>query len=233
VLVFNHQKQPGVRIDEETIRSMHEALGSKVGSRIFVIAPALVFDFQQDYLTLDGVRYYALRIPYSIIHELHQREFAALKQPADELAVNDTVDAVGFDFVRRPELEYEAGANKRKGELIEEGFIKIKTFKSEAVVREPMRKKGNRETLSMVMLDYDFDSESDVFAFDAVFYSEAIEEASWEVRFPVEAIGNQVMAVFVDIYGNEAREVIPASRFGVGKAKAAAKPAKNTKRTRK
>jgi len=233
VLVFNHQKQPGVRIDEETIQSMHEALGSKVGSRMFIIAPSLVFDFQQDYLTLDGVRYYALRIPYSIINELHQREFVALKQPADELAVNDTVDAVGFDFVRRPELEYEAGANKRKGELIEEGFIKIKTFKSEAVVREPMRKKGNRETLSMVMLDYDFDSESDVFAFDAVFYAEAIEKAKWEVRFPVDAIGNQVMAVFVDIYGNEAREVIPASRFGVRKAKVKAKRAKILRKTRK
>lgn len=233
VLVFNHQQQPGVRIDEETIQSMHEALGSKVGGRMFIIAPALVFDFQQDYVTLDGVRYYALRIPYSIIHELHQREFAALKQPADELAVNDTVDAVGFDFVHRPELEYEAAANKRKGGLIEEGFIKIKTFKSEAVVREPMRKKGNRETLSMVMLDYDFDSESDVFAFDAVFYAEAIEKANWEVRFPVEAIGNQVMAVFVDIYGNEAREVIPAGRFGVAKERAAAKPAKSTKKKRK
>lgn len=233
VLVFNHQKQPGVRIDDETIQSMHEALGSKVGSRMFIIAPALVFDFQQDYLPLDGVRYYALRIPYSIIHELHQREFAALKQPADELAVNDTVDAVGFDFVRRPELEYEAGANKRKGEMIEEGFIKIRIFKSEAVVREPVRKKGNRETLSMVMLDYNFDSESDVFAFDAVFYAEAIEKANWEVRFPVEAIGNQIMAVFVDIYGNEAREVIPASKFGVGKTTVVAKPAKKTKKTRK
>lgn len=110
VLVFNHQKQPGVRIDEETIQSLHEALGSKIGSRMFIVAPALVFDFQQDYVTLDGVRYYALRIPYSIIHELHQREFAALKQPVDELAVNDTVDAVSFDFVRRPELDYRAGA---------------------------------------------------------------------------------------------------------------------------
>lgn len=233
VLVFNHQKQPGVRIDEDTIQSMHEALGSKVGSRMFVVAPALVFDFQQDYQTLDGVRYYALRIPYSIIHELHQREFAALKQPADELAVNDTVDAVGFDFVRRPELEYKAGANKRKGELIEEGVIEIKIFKSEAVVREPVRKKGNRETLSMVMVDYDFDSESDVFDCDAVFYAEAIEKANWEVRFPAEAIGNQVMAVFVDIYGNEARELIPASKFGVAKEKTAAKPAKKTKKTRK
>ncbi len=36
-----------------------------------MIAPALTFDFQQDYLDLDDVRYYALRIPYSIIHELH------------------------------------------------------------------------------------------------------------------------------------------------------------------
>ncbi|NCY21243.1 site-specific DNA-methyltransferase [bacterium] len=225
VLVFNHQKQPGVRIDEETIQSMHEAMGSKIGSRMFIIAPALVFDFQQDYLTLDGVRYYALRIPYSIIHELHQREFAALKQPADELAVNTTVNAVGFDFIRPPELDYEVAANKRKGELLSEGVILIKTFKSEAVVRDAS-KKANRETLSMVMLDYDFDTESDVFDLDAVFYAEAIEKAGWEVRFPLESVGKQLMAVFVDIYGNEAREVIPASKFGVGDTKAAAKPIK-------
>ena len=214
VLVFNHQRQPGVRIDEETIQSLHEALGSKVGRRLFIIAPALTFDFQQDYLDFDGVRYYALRIPYSIIHELHQREFTALKQPSDELAVNDTVEAVGFDFIRTPELEYECGANKRKGELFKEAFLRIKTFKSEAVVREPLRKKGNRETLSMVMLDYDYDKEADIFALDAVFYAEAIEKSGWEVRFPLESLGRQVMAVFVDIYGNEARELIPADRFG-------------------
>ena len=230
VLVFNHQKQPGVRIDEATIQSINEAIGTKVGSRLFIIAPALVFDFQQDYLTLDGVRYYALRIPYSIIHELHQRDFSALKQPADELAVNDTVDAVGFDFVRRPELEFTAGANKRPGELLLEGFIKIKTFKSEAVVREPGRRRGNRETLSMVMLDYDFDATTDVFDLDAVFFAEDIEKSNWEVRFPLEVVGKQIMAVFVDTYGNEAREVIPGPAFGVASAR---KPAKATRRTRK
>lgn len=228
VLVFNHQKQPGVRIDEDTVQSIHEGLGSKVGSRMFIIAPALVFDFQQDYLTLDGVRYYALRIPYSIIHELHQREFAALKQPADELAVNDTVDAVGFDFIRSPELEYVVMTNKRKGELLSEGVIRIKTFKSEAVVRD-LTKKANRETLSMVMLDYDFDTESDVFDLDAVFYAEAIQKAGWEVRFPLESVGKQLMAVFVDIYGNEAREVIPANKFELGDTKAAVKPTKKSR----
>jgi 16S rRNA G966 N2-methylase RsmD len=214
VLVFNHQRQPGVRIDEETIRSLHEALGSRVGSRMFIIAPALTFDFQQDYLDLDDVRYYALRIPYSIIHELHQREFTALKQPADELAVNDTVEAVGFDFIRTPELEYECGVNQRNGELLPEAFIRIKTFKSEAVVREPLQKKGNRETLSMVMLDYDYNG--DVFDLDAVFFADAIEKSGWEIWFPVESVGEQVMAVFIDIYGNEAREVIPGELLGMG-----------------
>lgn len=212
VLVFNHQKQPGIRIDEETVRSLHEALGSRVGRKLFIIAPALTFDFQQDYLDLDDVRYYALRIPYSIIHELHQREFTALKQPSDEMAVNDTVEAVGFDFIRMPELDYDCGVAKRKGELLSEAFISIKTFKSEAVVREPLRKKGNRETLSMVMLDYDYDGE--VFDQDAVFFADAIEKAGWEVRFPVECVGPEVMAVFVDIYGNEAREVIPGEKLG-------------------
>lgn len=225
VLVFNHQKQPGVRIDEETVQSMHEALGSRVGGRMFIIAPALVFDFQQDYLTLDSVRYYALRIPYSIIHELHQREFAALKQPADEMAVNDTVDAVGFDFIRSPELAYVVTSNRQKGKLFEEGVIRIKTFKSEAVVRDST-KKANRETLSMVMLDYDFSTESDVFDVDEVFYAEVIEKADWEVRFPLESVGKQMMAVFVDIYGNEAREVIPVSMFGLKGKTPSAKAAK-------
>jgi len=34
----------------------------------------------------------------------------------------------------------------------------------------------------------------------------------------------------VDIYGNEAREVIPASKFGLGDTKAAAKPAKKARK---
>jgi|TARA_Y100000310_G_scaffold334059_1_gene412911 site-specific DNA-methyltransferase (adenine-specific)/adenine-specific DNA-methyltransferase len=204
VLVFNHQKEAGVRIDEDTIDSLHEALGSRVGSKLFIVAPSLTFDFQQDYIDCGDVRYYALRIPYSIIHELHQREFTALKQPSDELA---------FDFVRSPELKYSVGVNQRNGELLKEAFIRVTTFKSEAAVREPMRKRGNRETLSLLMLDYDFDTKSDVFDLDTVFYAEEMEKNRWEARFPVEPIGEHVMAVFVDIYGNEARELIPGERF--------------------
>lgn len=223
VMVFNHFAHKDAAIGEETIHEIHEAVGSRVGSKVFIIAPALTFDFQQDYIELNGVRYYALRIPYSIIHELHRREFTALKQPADELAVNDTVEAVGFDFIRTPELEYKLGKAKPKGELFEQAFIEIKTFRSDAVVREPFQKKGNRETLSMVMLDFDYNEESQVFDLDEVQYADAIEKTGWKVVFRPDVLGGKMMAVFLDIYGNEARILVDASAFGPAKAKA--KPA--------
>lgn len=152
----------------------------------------------------------------------------ALKQPADEMAVNDTVDAVGFDFIKTPELDYAVGRGNPEGELLEEAFIRINSFYSEAAVREPMQKRGNRETLSMVMLDYDYDVEADVFDLDEVFYAGAIEAAAWEVRFPANRLGEKIMAVLVDIYGNEARLVIPVADFASakpGKAMRAALPA--------
>ncbi|MGD9973624.1 MAG: site-specific DNA-methyltransferase [Desulfatirhabdiaceae bacterium] len=218
VMVFNHFEHKDAAISEETIQEIHEAVGSRVGNKVFIIAPALTFDFQQDYITHNGVRYYALRIPYSIIHELHRREFTALKQPADEMAVNDTVEAVGFDFIRTPELEYKLGRVEPKAELLGQAFIEIKTFRSDAVVREPFQKKGNRETLSMVMLDFDYDEETQIFDLDDVQYADAIEKSGWKVTFRPDLLGQKMMAVFLDIYGNEARILIDAKDFGkVGK----------------
>jgi len=68
-------------------------------------------------------------------------------------------------------------------------------------------------------VDYDFDDKAKVFDLDAVFYAEAMAKQNWEVRFPLENLGEKVMAAFIDIYGNEARVVIDAKGFG-GKKKA-------------
>jgi len=131
------------------------------------------------------------------------------------MAVNDTVEAVGFDFIRTPELEYKVGLARPEDELLEHAFIQIKTFRSDAVVREPFQKKGNRETLSMVMLDFDYDEESQVFDLDEVQYADAIEKAGWKVIFRPDLLGKKMMAVFLDIYGNEARVLIDATEFRV------------------
>jgi site-specific DNA-methyltransferase (adenine-specific)/adenine-specific DNA-methyltransferase len=219
VIVFNHLAHPGARFSRETLEEIHQALGSRIGSKMFIIAPALTFDFQQDYIDLDGVRYYALRIPYSIINELHRREFTALRQPTDERSVNDTVEAVGFDFIRTPEIELKFDCAKSKGELFDLGLIKIKAFKSDAVVREPVKKKDNFETLSMVMVDINYDETSQVFDLDTVFYANDIRKHDWVIPIPFAGMGEKVMAVFIDIYGNEAKVLIDPSVFKASKRK--------------
>jgi len=212
VLVFNHLEHPGQRIDEETVYDIHLAVGNKIGRRFFIIAPRATFDFQQDYIDFDSVRYYALRIPYSFINELHRREFTALQQPNDEKAVNDIVDAWGFDFIRPPQVEWSVGVEKRKGQLIEEAYLKMRKFESQAYLRG-QDTRGGLETFSMLMLDLGYNG--DVFDFDTVFYAHQLQDDDWQAWFPVENLGENIMVVFIDIYGNEAREIIPRDQFGL------------------
>lgn len=219
VLAFNHVEQAGKRIDEDTVADIHAAVGKKIGGRFFIIAPRGVFDFQQDYIDVEGVRYYALRIPYSIINELHRREFTALQQPNDEVAVNDSVDAVGFDFIQPPEVDFSVSTKKAKGQLFKEACLKIKKFKTHARLRGKDTP-GGLEAFSMLMLDFDYNS--DVFDLDAVFYANQMQADDWQARFAVVNLGENVMAVFIDIYGNELGVVIPREVFGVRPAKSGA-----------
>lgn len=63
------------------------------------------------------------------------------------------------------------------------------------------------------MVDYDYNGE--VFDFDDVFYAEDIKKQNWEVRFDAdklalsgsEGIDGQIMIIYIDIFGNEKREV--------------------------
>jgi site-specific DNA-methyltransferase (adenine-specific)/adenine-specific DNA-methyltransferase len=227
VLVFNHLENPGRRIDEDTVHDIHLAVGKWIGRKFFIIAPRGVFDFQQDYIDFDGVRYYALRIPYSIINELHHREFTALQQPNDETAVNDTVDAVGFDFIQPPQVKWDVSIKKRKGQLLNEACLKVKQFESRARIRG-QDTRGGLETLSMLMLDFDYNGE--VFDLDAVFYAQQLQAEDWQAWFPIEGLGANIMVVFIDIYGNEAQEIIPCDKFGCPLKSATAKTKKKVKK---
>ena len=213
VLVYEPQNVKNELITEETIQELHSNVGRMVGGHMFLIAPAMSFAFFQDYIDYDGVRYYALRIPYSIINKLHRRDFTALRQPENEMSINETVEAVGFDFNRRPKLKYSVGVKKQAVDSIEKAFIKIETFKSEARIPQAMRMDGNRETLSMLMLDYDYDSAKGIFEFDEVFYADTLSKEGWTVFFFYENLGENIMAIFIDVYGNEARELISVKSF--------------------
>ena len=204
VLVFDYQKEGGVALDYGFIDDLHSMIGSKIGRQFFIIAPAASVTFLEDYIDKGSMRYYLLRIPYSIINELHTRDFEAIKQPIDESQVNDTVDAVGFDFIRQPKVECVYSIEKSKDQLKEYATIKINTFKSEAMLKGASQL-ANRESLSTIMIDFSYDSV--VFNLDKVYYASEIEKNGWKVNLPVEEFKEQIMIIYLDIYGNEYREI--------------------------
>jgi len=220
VMVFNYQKHPNALLDRGFIDDLYKHLGDKIGRRFFIIAPAASVRFLEDYIEKGKTKYFILRIPYSIIEEIHNRGFTKIKQPVSEMDVNDTVDAVGFDFIQVPTVECKYFLDKpKKADLFnqktKECVIKIERFESKVISRKPLEF-DNLETLSMVMLDCDFNGE--VFDLDGVFYAEDLKKNDYEVRFAEDKIKKQIMVIYIDIFGNEKREIKTLSEFN-GKRK--------------
>lgn len=197
-IIFNHEKYKKSVLDYGYIDDLHKNLGSKISDKLFIIAPAGSVDFLEDYVERGNVRYYILRIPYSIINELHNRDFENIKQPIDEKDVNNTVEAVGFDFIQTPEVDCEYKNNKK--ELV----IKIKKFKSRIRSKKPI-KYADKETLSMIMIDYNYDGE--VFDLDKTYFAENLKKDKYQIRFKEDLLEKKMMIIYMDIFGNEKREV--------------------------
>ncbi|MDO8879502.1 MAG: site-specific DNA-methyltransferase [Coriobacteriia bacterium] len=202
VLVHNHVSYPKMRIDEDAVRDLHSAVGQLAGSQVYIVAPRNVFRFQEDYLEFDGVRYYALRIPYSFINELHRRQFSAIAQPQTADEVNATVDAVGFDFIEPPTVTFSIEANDSGSSV-----LVVDEFSSRSRLA-PVDGIG-RDSLAMVMLDYEYDNE--VFDMDKVLYPADLVASDWRIDLPRSSQTGRVMVVFTDLYGNESRHVLETS----------------------
>ena len=90
-----------------------------------------------------------------------------------------------------------------------ECVIKIKTFKSRTLAKSP-EEFENYETLSMVMADYNYDGK--VFDLDEVFYADKLKP-DFEVRFDSGKLDKQMMVIYLDIYGNEKKEILSVKDF--------------------
>ena len=114
-----------------------------------------------------------------------------------------------FDFIQIPEIECDCFIESKKGQMEmnksnKEAVIKIRKFENRILSKKPL-KFENRETLSMVMVDYNY--YGGVFNFDDVFYAEDLRRNNWEVRFDADKIGEQTMIIYIDIFGNGKRGV--------------------------
>jgi len=62
----------------------------------------------------------------------------------------------------------------------------------------------------MVMIDYNYDGK--VFDLDEVFYADQIKP-DYEVCFDKSKLDKQMMVIYLDIYGNEKKEILTIKDF--------------------
>lgn len=220
VIIWEYWKFKDATVDEYYLHDLHNYIGNRAGKRVYIIAPASYVNFISDYYEIEKVRYYFLKVPYQVIRELHKVQFKKFRQPQSKNNVNDLDDAIGFHFMRQPEVKSEIMMN-------EKGVgITIDKFMSDFAEDETGQDMQNFESLSMVLLDKDFNGTE--FEMDAFYFAEDLlpkkrkksdgdcepnvkEELKHvsNIKLPVISFsecGNRIMLIYIDIYGNEFKE---------------------------
>jgi len=216
VKIFPYWELEDVSVDEKYLMELHKNIGNKLDGRFYIIAPANNVDFISDYSQIDNIRYYFLKVPCQVIKELHKIQFKKLRQPQRISRVNDLDDAIGFHFVRQPEVESELEVS---GDKV---ILKVNKFDS-AYAADDDEKLENFESLAMILIDRNYNGET--FLMTDFYFAEDLlpkkkkkkvdEEIKKELKaqkeivkeFPKKNCGANVMVIYVDIYGNEFKEV--------------------------
>ena len=197
VIVWDYWNNKESNLDIFFLENLHQTLGKSVSKRVYIIAPANAVDFISDFHELDDVRYYFLKIPYQIIKELHPKDFAKIRQPKSKKKVNDLDNAIGFHFSLQPEVEA----------TFENDKLVIKKFISNFREEETNKELENFESLSMVVIDNNY-NEKDGFIMSDCIFSEDIESVQSTLQIPLQNTGDNICVIFIDIYGNEFKQVI-------------------------
>lgn len=203
-------------IDEEYIKNLHKHIGNRVKERFYIVAPANNVAFINDYYEIDDIRYYFLKIPYQVIHELHNTDFKKIRQPQSTTQINDLSEAIGFHF-KRP-LEIKSSLKK----INDQYFVAITKFMSDYVIDEDGEELSNFESLSMVLVDDNpsMKNENEFLMSNYYFAKDLLKltnknanvdgrktlAETRHILVPVNPKNKNIRVIYVDIYGNEFSE---------------------------
>lgn len=187
----NELNEMGAKISEDTLEQIYSRLGSASPSEIFIIAPQGKFTFAVDEYDNDGewsTIFNILRVPYSMYQKFTEN-FKGTLQANDTESVNAVVDAYGFDFMRKPNVDFEMTGEE----------LRINKFESFSRLKGKENVSGF-EAFSMLLVDLSYDNQA--FNMDKVYYRKDFDE-NQSVLFDENQINGQAMFIFVDKFGNE------------------------------
>lgn len=215
VKIFDYFKFKEAAVDDYYLMDLSSSLSGRGIGRVYIIAPATRVNFIADYEEINDIRYYFLRVPYEMIRELHKKPFQKLRQPRSKNDVNNIEEMIGFQFILPPEVK--SNVIKEKDNI----YLQIKEFKNLYLYDDKGQEYDNFETLSAIYIDYNFNS--DTFMMDEAFFAdeiipkakgqqdydkEELEKNGIIIELPKEELGDKIMVVYSDIYGNDFKEVL-------------------------
>jgi len=194
-------------LDVGYVESLHQRIGARVDRAVYVIVPEARCDpgLFEDVIQFGHTSYFLLRVPYSVIEALHDREFSLISQPAALNQVNDALDAYGFDFIEPPEADLTVEARATELHVTLSAFRRGGLDPDDA---EALPDAG-RSDLAMVLVDADYDGQA--FRLSEHLFGESLRDADWTFGIPHRQ-GATVMLILVDVFGNELRQVVGATK---------------------
>ena len=218
--LWEYPKYPDLVLDRGYIQSLHEVMQGRGGDRFYVIAPGAVMTFMEDEIQIDKTTYMILKVPLSVLMALIEHGVAgSVRQPTNEMDVNEVIDAVGYDFISQPII----AANYIREKPSEENLfnqkahdyvIRLSDFRSNTLASDP-EDFAPFETFSMVLVDTDYDGET--FNLSRVFWADDImneDRTEAVVRLAEDDVaGETMMVIFMDKYGNELKVSKKRSNF--------------------
>ncbi|MBA7712371.1 hypothetical protein ES703_121345 [subsurface metagenome] len=146
-----------------------------------------------------------MKVAYSIIQRILEKDFVRGLQPLSKANINQTIESVGFDFIYPPKVECEYYQGK-EAKLFDQLVIKIKKFEPVQISKKPINfEDSKKEALSMVMIDENYDGK--VFDMNHFFFGDEIVKNNFKIVFPKQKAGQKIMIIYLDVLGNEKVEV--------------------------
>lgn len=181
----------GAKISEDTLEQIYSRLGSAAPSEVFIIAPQGKFTFAVDEFDSDGqwsTIFNILRVPYSMYQKFTENFVGTIQADGTD-SVNAVVDAYGFDFKRKPKVDFD----------VDEERLTIKSFESFSRLKGKDNINGF-EAFSMLLVDLSYDGKA--FNMDKVYYHNDFDEEH-SIAFNESDVDGQAMYIFIDKFGNE------------------------------
>lgn len=199
-------------LTESYVKELHDTVRGHLKSRMFIIAPTNRVDFLQDYIEKEGIRYYVLRIPNSLIDELNKKDFVSPFQQTTADEMNQNIKKSSFDFINPPNVAA-VYARKNSGDKLIDNELVIRIEEFEAVQRskDPVIFDDPMDALGMVIIDRDYNGK--YFNMTDYYFPNDLKKNGYEIAIHPSGTGESICVIYMDVLGNERIEVKKQSEF--------------------